>query len=65
MSRPRPPEPTAIVSARMPESMIADLDRLTSELQAATTRRISRGDALRLVLGEFFNMRRAAAGTEG
>jgi hypothetical protein len=65
VSRPRPLEPTAIVSARMPEGMIAELDRFAAELQAATTRRISRGEAMRLVIAEFLNMRRAAATAEG
>jgi hypothetical protein len=49
------------VNVWIAESMIADLDAYAAELQRATTRRISRSDALRLIVGQFFDMRRPAA----
>jgi hypothetical protein len=58
------PEPTTIFSVRVPESMIAGLDRFAAELPAATTRKIGRGEAARLILSEFFAGRAAATVAE-
>jgi hypothetical protein len=49
------------VNIWLAETMVSDLDAYAAELQRATTRRINRSDALRLIVGQFFDMRRPAA----
>jgi hypothetical protein len=64
MARPRKVlEPVVAINVRLTEATVAEIDRLANELQAATTNRVSRADAMRLALDEFF-ARRAAFSAE-
>jgi Arc/MetJ-type ribon-helix-helix transcriptional regulator len=61
MSRPLPSEPTATVTMRFGESMVAAIDRVATEMQLATTARVSRSEVVRRLLAEALALRALAA----